>query len=178
MYGMWWFLAYAWANFWSTSRRGRSILLPTTGGERQNTTSLPLSVQSRLIGKGVHRGLLEPPLGQKTSETNHQASPTLAWLHWARVCVSIYACLDWPLIVNFKRNQNFNILRCPRRCVLQLSHENECEGLLPDCRVSVKESEDDSSWMRWQHTRQFTFWTLVSRAKDDRVTRQAMSDRQ
>ena len=31
--------------------------------------------------------------------------------------------------------------------VLQLSHENEHEGLLPDCRVGMKESEseDDSS---------------------------------
>ena len=28
-----------------------------------------------------------------------------------------------------------------RWCVLQLSHENECEGLLPDCRVGVKERE-------------------------------------
>ena len=30
MNGIWWFLAYAWANFVSTSLRGRSILLPTT----------------------------------------------------------------------------------------------------------------------------------------------------
>ena len=38
------------------------------------------------------------------------------------------------------------------------------QGLLPDCRVGVKESknEDDSRWMRWQHTQQLTFWTMVS----------------
>ena len=36
---------------------------------------------------------------------------------------------------------------------LQLSRENEREGLLPDCRVGVKESEseDYSSWMYWQY---------------------------
>ena len=34
---------------------------------------------------------------------------------------------------------------------LQLSRENEREGLLLDCRVGVKqiESEDYSSWMHW-----------------------------
>ena len=30
------------------------------------------------------------------------ASPTLAWLHCACMCVSMLACLDWPLTVNFK----------------------------------------------------------------------------
>ena len=51
---------------------------------------------------------------------------------------------------------------------------------LPDCRVSIKESEkeDDSSWMHWQHARQLTFSTMVSPATDDHVTRQATSDRQ
>ena len=28
--------------------------------------------------------------------------------------------------------------------VLQLSHENKCEALLPDCRVGMKESESKS----------------------------------
>ena len=38
------------------------------------------------------------------------------------------------------------MVECPFRQA-QLSHENEREGLLPDCRVDVKESEseDDSS---------------------------------
>ena len=51
----------------------------------------------------------------------------------------------------------------PRWRVLQLSREDEREGLLPDCRVGVKESESEHypSWMHWQHTRQLTFWTMV-----------------
>ena len=55
-----------------------------------------------------------------------------------RVYTSIYACLDRPLISAFKY---FTMIE------LQLSRENEREGLLPDCRVGVKqiESEDYSS---------------------------------
>ena len=43
------------------------------------------------------------------------------------------------------------------------SRVNEHEGLLPDCRIGVKESEseDNSSWMHWQHAQQLTFWTMV-----------------
>ena len=68
-------------------------------------------------------------------------SPTLAWLHCAGMCVSGYAWTDHlPEILN----QWIQIFHneCPRRRVLQLlelSRENECEGLLPDCRVGVKE---------------------------------------
>ena len=63
-----------------------------------------------------------------------------------RVCIwpDIYACLDWPLTRNLKWVHS-NILQwlsflIPRRCLFQLhvSHENEREGLLPDCRVGVK----------------------------------------
>ena len=75
--------------------------------------------------------------------------------------------------------KNFKISQCPRRCVLQLilSREIECEGLLPGCRVGVKESEskDDSSWMRWQHT---ATYFLKYGQSDNCVTRQATSDRQ
>ena len=41
------------------------------------------------------------------------------------------------------------MIDCPRWRVLQLSCGNKREGLLPDCRVGVKESEseDCSSWM-------------------------------
>lgn len=35
MYGMLCVFAYVDASFWSTSLRGRSILLPTTEGERE-----------------------------------------------------------------------------------------------------------------------------------------------
>ena len=37
------------------------------------------------------------------------------------------------------------MIECPRarRRVLQLSRENEREGLLPDCRVDVKESKSE-----------------------------------
>ena len=40
----------------------------------------------------------------------------------------------------------FMMMECPRQRVLQLSHENEREGLLPDCIIGVKDSksEDDS----------------------------------
>ena len=102
------------------------------------------------------------------------ASPTLAWLHWARVCVSSYACLDRSLTVNFTHSY-FTISNiCPRRRVLQLSRENKRDGLLPDCRVGMKESDSkDSSWIHWQHARQLTFCE-----SDDHVTRQTKSDRQ
>ena len=59
-----------------------------------------------------------------------------------------------------------------RRRVLQLNGENEREGLLPGCRVGVKERE---------RTR-FQLIALAARTvvspTDDRVTRQATSDRQ
>ena len=53
-------------------------------------------------------------------------------------------------------------MSCPRVLQLSLSRENECGGLLPDCRFGVKESEseDNLSWMRWQHTWQLTFWSM------------------
>ena len=62
--------------------------------------------------------------------------------------------MDRPLPINFK-SAHSNISQC---C------ENECEGLLPDCRVGVKESEseDHSRWMHWQHAQEFTFWTMVA----------------
>ena len=41
------------------------------------------------------------------------ASPTLAWQHCRSVCVSMLACLDWPLTINFKWAHS-NISR-PRR---------------------------------------------------------------
>ena len=37
----------------------------------------------------------------------------------------------------------FTVIECPRRGVLQLSCENEREGLLPDCRIGVKESDSE-----------------------------------
>ena len=98
----------------------------------------------------------------------------------AHVCVCVYVCLDTPLIVNFKWAHSqwltWQVLQawptsarvgqaCETKCqhqrVLQLSLENECEGLLPDCSVSMKESEDDLNWMHWQHTRQLTFWLVL-----------------
>ena len=81
------------------------------------------------------------------------------------VCIylSIYACLDRPLTINFK-SAHSNISRWFNfTSSVQLSRENEREGLLPDYRVGVKESEseDYSSWMHWQYTWQLTFWTMV-----------------
>ena len=45
----------------------------------------------------------------------------------------------------------FTMMECPRRRVLQQTTEQK-----PDCSVAVKESEseDDLSWMHWQHARQ------------------------
>ena len=102
------------------------------------------------------------------------ASPTLAWLHWAHVC--IYACLDQPLTVDFK-SAHSNISRWlmvhADVYFSYTSRENKCEGLLPACRVGVKESEseDYSSWMHWQCARQLTFWTMiwVWRSRDRRT---------
>ena len=66
------------------------------------------------------------------------------------MCVSMLACLLGPTTYRKFQMSAFNILifhdvHTDVR-VLQ-SRENECEGLLPDCRVGVKESEseDDSS---------------------------------
>ena len=69
-----------------------------------------------------------------------------------------------PQILN-QRIQIFHddwISPCPRRRI-QLSRESKREGLLPDCRVGVKESESNnySSWIHWQQARQLTFWTMV-----------------
>ena len=78
----------------------------------------------------------------------------------------IYGCLfvglDRPLIVNFKWahsnisrwwNVHTNMYFSKQ---LSKSCENEHEWLLPHFRVAVKESEseDNLSWMHWQHTRQ------------------------
>ena len=91
------------------------------------------------------------------------ASPTLVWLHFAHVCVSMLACLDWPLTVNFKSahsniSQWWNV-----HTILYFSRENKRKATLPDCMVGVRESksEDYSNWMHWQHSRQLTFWTMV-----------------
>ena len=77
--------------------------------------------------------------------------------------------MDRPLTINFKSTPS-NTLRwlsvhaAPCRRVLELSRENEREGLLPDCRIGVKESEseDYSRWLHWQHAREFTFWTMLA----------------
>ena len=78
--------------------------------------------------------------------------------------VCLFVCLDWPLTVNFKwAHSNISRLNVHvRRCVLQLSRENSWEGLLPECRVSTKESKskDNLSWIHWQHT-----WVWWSRDK-------------
>ena len=55
-------------------------------------------------------------------------------------CVSIYPSMDRPLTVNFNI---LSVHAAPCRRALELSHENEYEGLLPDCRVGVKESESE-----------------------------------
>ena len=52
---------------------------------------------------------------------------------------------------------------CVRWRTLQLSRdmrENEREGLLPDCRVDVRENESKDDWS-WMHLQQLTFWTMV-----------------
>ena len=73
-----------------------------------------------------------------------------------------------------------DMIECPHRWVLQLSLEKECEGLLPDCSVGMKESRQQ---------RQFKLNALAARTatynlcymydeSDDRVTRHTASDRQ
>ena len=44
-------------------------------------------------------------------------------------------------------------MSCPRRGVLQLSlsRQNECGGLLPDCRFHVKESESEDDCVGSTH---------------------------
>ena len=53
-------------------------------------------------------------------------SPTLAWLHCARVCVSMLACLDRPLTENFK---------WVRILILRRSSS----WLLPECSIGYLE---------------------------------------
>ena len=65
-----------------------------------------------------------------------------------------------------------------RRRVLQLSCENKCEGLLPDCRVGVKESESEDNQVECIGS---THGNLLSDSEpwyesDNRMTRQAASD--
>ena len=71
-------------------------------------------------------------------------------------------CLFGPTTYRKFLNQNIQMFHDDWTSV-QLSRENEHEGLLPDCRVSVKQSksEDYSSWMHWQYAWQLTFWTMV-----------------
>ena len=69
-------------------------------------------------------------------------------------------------------------IECPHMptcTVLQLSRENKCEGLLPDCKVGVKESESkiDQRWMCLAaHMKTYFLIKLWY----DRMTRQAASD--
>ena len=69
------------------------------------------------------------------------------------------------------------MIECSRRCVCQLSHENECEGLLPDCRVGVKESKSEVECIGSTHSNLLSVLNYGDKS-DDRVTRQAASDRQ
>ena len=103
-------------------------------------------------------------------------------LHCPRVCVSMLVFLFGPITYQkFWMNifKYFTMMECPCRRVLQQtmskSHENEHEGLLPDYRAGVKESEseDDLSWMHWQNARQLSELWYES---DDCVTRQVTSD--
>ena len=103
---------------------------------------------------------------------DHQSNKTCwGWdslQHPKRDCIAnacVYLCLFvWTdhLAVNFKWahsnisrwwNVHTNVYFNKQ---LSKSRENEHEGLLPDCRVVVKESksDDDLSWMYWQHARQ------------------------
>ena len=93
------------------------------------------------------------------------ASPTLAWLHCTRVCVCLFVCLglDRPLTVNFKwAHSNISRWWNVHADLIQQTTEQK-----PDCSVAVKESEDDLSWMHWQHAWQLCeLWCEY----DDRVT--------
>ena len=57
------------------------------------------------------------------------------------VCVCLLVLFVWTdhLTVNLK----YFTIECPHRCVLQLSCENEREGLLPDYRVGAKENKSE-----------------------------------
>ena len=91
------------------------------------------------------------------------------WLHCTHVCVCTLVGLDWPLTkwVHSNISRWWNVTRmltCTRPWEQAwASCGNEHEWLLPDCRVDMKESEseDDLSWMHWQHARQLTFWTMI-----------------
>ena len=68
-----------------------------------------------------------------------------------RKCVCIYACLFGPTTYcKFQMStfKYFTMIACHVHAdvhfsQLSLNRENECEGLLPDCKFSVKESESE-----------------------------------
>ena len=73
------------------------------------------------------------------------------------------------------------MIDCPRRCVLQLNHENERKGLLPDCRVGVKRvrAKTIQAWMIQVECIGNTYGNILSEPwyeSDNRGTRQAASD--
>ena len=113
------------------------------------------------------------------------ASPTLAWLHCARMCVclfvGLFVCLDRPLTVNFNwahsnisRSWNVHADVYRTSAIDNIGYIIYASANNWDCSVAVKESEsdDDFSWMHWQHTRQLCelWWE-----SHNRVTRQATS---
>ena len=74
-----------------------------------------------------------------------------------RVCILI--CLDRPHTGNFKSAVQIFHNECPHRRVfqlLELSRENKREGLLPDCKVSMKERDQKAMGARTA-----PFWTLI-----------------
>ena len=91
-------------------------------------------------------------------------SPTLAWLHCA--CVCIYAWTDHlPEILKISAFKYFTTTEYTCRHVLQLSPLWErawrATARLQGRCERESESEDNSSWMHWQHAWQLTFWTMV-----------------
>ena len=63
------------------------------------------------------------------------------------MCMCIYMYIHAGLFgptptVKFKINM---MIECPRQCVLQLSCEDKHEGLMPDCRISMKESKSEDA---------------------------------
>ena len=49
-------------------------------------------------------------------------------------------CMYTFLWTNYTYRKINLIIECPRPCVLQISHEDEHEGLLPDCSIGTKET--------------------------------------
>ena len=143
-------------------------------------------LQSLRLGYPLARIL--PPLNSQSSKINvvtrtfigASLSEPQTSVTALSMCVCIYhlCILGLTTYRKFHAFKILNISQCPHGRILQLSCENEHEGVLPDCRINMKESESKDDFNLNATAARTTTYFLNYGESDDHVTRQATSDRQ